>query len=151
MQGRVITMTYEIISERKVKNPEKLTKPEEIYKLLKRYAKARQEQFIVMTLDGLHQPISISLVFIGTMNRIMVHPREVFHRAVRDMAAAVVVCHNHPSGDLQPSPEDLDMTRKIWKAGIVLGINVLDHLIIGKKGFYSFRMNGDLPLKEEEP
>jgi DNA repair protein RadC len=142
-------MTYEIISGRKVRNPEKVLKPEEVYALVKRYTKSRQEQFIVITLDGAHQPVSISVAFIGTVNNIMVHPREVFYRAIRDMAAGVIVCHNHPSGQLKPSPEDLKITRCLYEAGNILGIHFIDHLIIAKTGFYSFRQQGCFPDDEK--
>jgi DNA repair protein RadC len=141
-------MTYEIISERNVRNPEKVLKPDEVYALVKRYAKNRQEQFIVITLDGAHRPISVSVAFIGTVNTIMVHPREVYCRAIRDMAAGVIVCHNHPSGQLKPSPEDLDITRCLYEAGKIVGIRLIDRLIITKTGFYSFRRQGCFPGDE---
>jgi DNA repair protein RadC len=128
-----------------MKTPERVVKPEEVYSLVKRYAKARQEQFIVITLDSGHKPISLSIVFIGTVSRIIIHSREVFYRAIRDMAVAIIVCHNHPSGELKPSPEDLEMTRNLWQAGNILGIRLLDHLIISKTDYFSFRQNDCLP------
>jgi DNA repair protein RadC len=135
-------VTYEIISERKIRNPKMIGNPEDIYALVKRYAGKRQEHFIVITLDGSHRPISVSIAFMGLVNRTIVHPREVFVRAIRDMAAAVIVCHNHPSGQLAPSEEDIAVTRNLSEAGEVVGIRLLDHLIFTKKGCFSFRKEG---------
>jgi DNA repair protein RadC len=135
-------MTYEIISERKMRNPVAVGNPEDIYALVKRYAGKKQEHFIVITLNGAHEPVSLSIVFIGQVNRTMVHPREVFVRAVRDLATAIIVCHNHPSGRLTPSEEDIEVTRNLNKAGEVVGIPLLDHLIVTRKGYFSFRKEG---------
>ncbi|GHU27804.1 hypothetical protein FACS1894172_02810 [Spirochaetia bacterium] len=135
-------MTYEIVSERKVRDSGQLTNPEEVFKVVKRYAKAKQEQFIVLTLSGSHQVISVSIVSLGLVNKTIVHPREVFNRAIRDMATAVIVCHNHPSGKLAPSEEDLDITRRLCEAGEIIGIYVIDHLIISKSGFLSLKQQG---------
>jgi DNA repair protein RadC len=142
-------MTYEIISKRKLKNQEKIVNPEDIYALVKRYAGKRQEHFIVITLNGAHKPVSLSIVFIGLVNRTIVHPREVFFQAVRDMASAIIVAHNHPSGRLAPSEQDLEVTRTLSEAGEVMGINLLDHLIFSKKGYFSFRKEGCFPEAED--
>jgi DNA repair protein RadC len=135
-------MTYEIVSERKLRESGQLKRPGEVFEVVKRYAKARQEQFIVLTLDGGHKAISVSIVSLGLVNKAVVHPRAVFCRAIRDMATAVIICHNHPSGNLTPSDEDLEMTKRLREAGEIVGIPVLDHLIIGKPGYYSFRQEG---------
>jgi DNA repair protein RadC len=144
------TMTYEIVSERTVKDPETLKTPVDIYNLVKRYASKEKEYFIVITLDGAHKPISICIATIGLVNRTLVHPREVFNKAVRDMATAIVVCHNHPSGSRSPSDEDKDITVRLVDAGEVLGIPVIDHLIITKTGYYSFTQEGCMPKGREE-
>jgi DNA repair protein RadC len=123
------------VSERTARNPETLRRPDDIYKLVKRYAGQEKEYFIVITLNGAHKPISITIATIGLVNRTLVHPREVFSRAVRDMAAAVAVCHNHPSDTLTPSEEDTDITQTLVNAGAILGIPVMDHLI-RKEGAY---------------
>jgi DNA repair protein RadC len=125
-----------------MKNPKRIGNPEDIYALVRRYAGKRQEHFIVITLDGSHKPGSVSIAFVGLANRVIVHPREVFFRAVRDMATAVIVCHNHPSGQLAPSEEDIAVTRNLIRAGEVVGIPLLDHLIFTKKGYFSFRKEG---------
>jgi DNA repair protein RadC len=89
----------------------------------------------VLTLDGAHQILSISIVSIRLVRETIVHPREVFSRAIRDMATAIIVCHNHPSGQTMPSEEDLEVTKRLMDAGNLLGIPLIDHLIIAKGGF----------------
>jgi DNA repair protein RadC len=142
-------MTYEIISERKVRNPVKINHPKDVYNLVKRYGKAKQEHFIVITLDGALQPISVSIASIGLVNRTIIHPREVFYRAIRDMAVSVIVCHNHPAGKLHPSPEDLAVTTSLCEAGKIIGIRILDHIIFSQTGYLSLREAGQFPKDEE--
>lgn len=88
-----------------------------------------REQFVAIYLDSRHMPIAWQLTSIGTANQSLVHPREVYQPAVMLGAAAVIVAHNHPSGDPTPSREDHDVTRRLAKAGEVLGITLLDHVI----------------------
>jgi DNA repair protein RadC len=103
------------------------------------YRGARTECFLVVTLDASHTIIRVHEVTRGLVDRSLVHPREVFQRAVEDLAAAIIVAHNHPSGSLDPSAEDLVATRKLVGASKVLGIPVLDHLIFTKEGFNSIK------------
>ena len=131
-------MNYEILSERKIRYPVKITDPVNAYETLKRYAKSKQEQFIVLTLNGAHEVLRVSIVSIGILNRTIVAPREVFIRAIRDSAAAIIIAHNHPSGQLEPSDEDRSITKRLTEAGEILGIPVLDHIIFTKAGFISF-------------
>jgi DNA repair protein RadC len=142
-------MRYEIVSERKMTYTARIKTPDDMYTLVKRYAQAKKEQFIVVTLNGNHEPLSVRIVSTGLINRTLIHPREVFYPAVQDLAAAVMLCHNHPSDSLEPSCEDKGRTRRLVAAGIVMGIHVLDHLIIGKSGYFSFKKNGCLPEDEE--
>jgi len=136
-------MTYQIVSERRKSNLGAIKTPDDVYnKLLKRYRNEPKEQFIVITLNGTHEPISVSIASIGLVNRTIIHPREVFCRAIQDMATAILVCHNHPSGSLQPSDEDTEITERLCKAGHLLGIHVLDHIIFSKKDFLSLRKEG---------
>jgi DNA repair protein RadC len=132
-------MIYEIVSERKSKATVIAKHPEEIYQAVKRYAKSAQEQFIVVTLNTAHEIISVSIVSVGTINKTIVHARDVFHHAITDMAAAIVVCHNHPSGVLLPSVEDKTITQKLFAAGEIIGIPLIDHIIFNKKSFFSFK------------
>ncbi|GHV40882.1 hypothetical protein AGMMS49546_15630 [Spirochaetia bacterium] len=142
-------MLYEIVSERKVRCTTRIKTPDDMYVLVKRYAQAKKEQFIVVTLNVVHEPLSVRIVSTGNVNRVIVHPREVFYPAIQDLAAAVILCHNHPSGSLEPSREDREITKRLVSAGAVLGIHVLDHLIIGKSGYFSFQKNGFLPEVDE--
>lgn len=116
----------------------KITTPQDIVPVLQKYAKKRQEYLVVVTLNGAHEIIKTHVVGIGILNKTMVHPREVFARAIRDNAASIILCHNHPSGNIDRSHEDDQVTRKIHEAGNVLGIPLLDHIIISKKGYYSY-------------
>jgi DNA repair protein RadC len=98
-----------------------------------------QETFHVLLLDGKHRLLSRQRVSEGTLTSSLVHPREVFRPAVREAAAAVIVAHNHPSGDAEPSAEDLSVTRRLIEAGRILGIPVLDHVVIGDGTYVSIR------------
>jgi DNA repair protein RadC len=138
-------MTYQIISERKLRRKVKIKNVEEAYNLLKRYAKARQEHFILLTLSGSFNVISVSIVSIGLANRTIVHPREVFCRAISDNAMAIIVGHNHPSGTVIPSKEDKDITKRIYKAGEIIGIPLIDHIIVSETGYTSLKLQGIIP------
>jgi len=98
----------------------------------------RQECFVVVTLDGAHQVIKTHLITKGLVNRTLVHPREVYWHAIKDNAAGIIIGHNHPSGSLIPSREDRQVTETIKKAGEIIGIMLLDHVIVSKSGYYSF-------------
>lgn len=93
-------------------------------------------------LDAKHRPIGVEIVSIGSLTASIVHPREVFKAAVVANAAAVVICHNHPSGIAEPSPEDVSLTSRLSQAGEILGIRLLDHVILGDRSHYSFADSG---------
>jgi DNA repair protein RadC len=97
-----------------------------------------KEVFDVVLLDAKHRKIREVRISEGSLTASIVHPREVFSPAVRDSAAAMILIHNHPSGDPTPSPEDLELTRRLRQAGEVVGIRVLDHVIIGSDAHFSF-------------
>uniref|UniRef100_C6E7M5 DNA repair protein RadC n=1 Tax=Geobacter sp. (strain M21) TaxID=443144 RepID=C6E7M5_GEOSM len=103
-----------------------------------------KEQFMALLLDGKNRIISRAQISEGSLNQSIVHPREVFNVAVRNSAAAMILLHNHPTGDPAPSPEDMEVTRRLCEAGQLLGIRVLDHIIIGENEFYSFAEHGRL-------
>ena len=98
-----------------------------------------------MLLDSRHRVIRSVLTSQGTLTASLVHPREVFRPALREAAAALVLVHNHPSGDPSPSSEDREITRRLAQAGVLLGIPVLDHVIVADRGYASLREEGDLP------
>lgn len=97
----------------------------------------RQECFVVLTLDGANRLIDNAIVFQGTLTQSLVHPREIFAKAIEDRAAKIIVAHNHPSGSLEPSPDDIEVTKKLKEAGRLMGIEVLDHIIVSKIGYRS--------------
>lgn len=104
-----------------------------------------QEQFICIFLNTKFHVIEKKMIFKGTLNASVVHPREVFREAVRCSAAALICVHNHPSGDPTPSQEDLEVTCRLVKAGKLMGIELIDHLIIGDQSFYSMKEHGYIP------
>ncbi|MCG8588375.1 MAG: DNA repair protein RadC [Proteobacteria bacterium] len=109
-----------------------------------RLAHATQESFFVMSLDARQRLLAEHRVSLGTLTASLVHPREVFRPALRQAAAAVLLVHNHPSGDPTPSAEDRDVTERLATAGRILGVRVLDHVIVGRDGYYSFAGAGEL-------
>jgi DNA repair protein RadC len=138
-------MKYQIVSERKLRRRVKIETPEEVYKAVKRYAGAKQEQFILLTLNGAHNVISVSIISIGLVNKTVVHPREVYCRAISDRASAIIICHNHPSGSTEPSKEDKQVTMEIYSAGEIIGIPLIDHIVFSKTGYTSLRLYGVFP------
>lgn len=101
-----------------------------------------QEHFVVLYLNTKNHVIHRKTVFIGSLNASVVHPREVFREAVRQSAASIICAHNHPSGDSEPSQEDIHVTRRLAEAGKMIGIELLDHLIIGNNQFTSLKEKG---------
>ena len=100
---------------------------------------ALQEEFHVVTLDTKHKPIRTHQITVGTLDASLVHPREVFRAAIRDTASALILVHNHPSGDPTPSREDLQVTEQLTEAGKLLGISVLDHIVVASEACVSIR------------
>jgi DNA repair protein RadC len=112
--------------------------------LLPRYCRRPLEVFGVLVLDIRHRMKDEIIVSTGSLTSSLVHPREVFREAVLGRAAAIVVFHNHPSGDPEPSAEDLALTRRLAAAGALIGIDVLDHVILGAAGWVSLKERGAL-------
>lgn len=125
-----------------------IVSPKDVWDLLRDVRDSRKEHFVVFYLDPKTKEISREIVSIGSLNNSLVHPREVFEPAVKHLAAYVIIAHNHPSGDLTPSEEDLEITKDLAIAGKILGINLIDHVIVSKKGYLSLREEG--LLKGEE-
>ena len=115
--------------------------PTDILSALKKYTNKSTEHFVVITLNGSYDLIKVTCITKGLLNRTLVHPREVYRQAIIDNAAAIIVAHNHPSGNVNPSSEDKTVTNNLKKAGQILGIELLDHLIISKNSYYSFIEN----------
>jgi len=113
-------------------------------------AGADREYFVALLLNGKHRVNALNVVAIGSLSAALVHGREVFKPAVIANASSVILSHNHPSGDVSPSPEDIALTRRLVKAGEVLGIKVLDHIIIGEGQYMSFADRGLISHASEE-
>jgi DNA repair protein RadC len=116
----------------------------DIFALLRHYGDCNQERFICISLNGAHEVLAIRIVTIGLVNKSLVHPREVFADVIADRASAVCVAHNHPSGNVNPSDEDDDVTTHLQTASKILGINFLDHLIFTETEYYSYRSAGKI-------
>ncbi len=127
-----------------VKDGIKIKSAKDITNLTKELKNKKQEYFLTFTLDGANNLIRKRVVFIGTLNRSLVHPREVFADAITDRAASIIFVHNHPSGNLTPSREDKLITERLIKTGDTVGIKVLDHIIVSKNGYFSFQAEGIL-------
>lgn len=136
-------MTYDLVAERKGPYT-KIMSAKDVWDATKRFHRVRKEHFLVLTLNGANEVIRLRIITIGIMNRCLVHPREVFHAAIKDGARAIILVHNHPSGHVEPSNEDKSITKQMVEAGELLGISVLDHLIVAKTEFYSFLEDGKL-------
>ena len=130
------------IFENKKVSISQLLSPQDVFDNLTDIRESKKEHFVVFFLDTRNQQIKREIISIGTINASLVHPREVFEPAVKHLAVQVILAHNHPSGDLEPSEEDLDVSRRLSEAGKILGIEVLDHIIVTKAGFMSFKEKG---------
>jgi len=116
--------------------------PKDVWEQLKDLHGLKKEHFVIFYLDSRNQEIKREIISVGSLNASLVHPREVFEPAVRNLAAQVILAHNHPSGDPEPSEDDLEMTKRLVEAGKILGIEIVDHIIITKTGFLSFKEKG---------
>lgn len=116
--------------------------PEDVVQWFKvEYGSSKQEHFIAVYLDTKGKIISHHVLFKGTLNESCVHPRDIFKEAFLENACSVICVHNHPSGDPEPSPQDIACTKQIKEVADMMGIHFLDHMIVGKQGWYSFRQN----------
>lgn len=110
---------------------------------------ADRENFVVLCLDTKNNVNALNTVSVGTLNSSLVHPREVFKAAILANSNAIILIHNHPSGDPTPSREDLEITKRLVEAGNIMGIEVIDHVVIGDNGKYvSLKERGDIPHTE---
>jgi DNA repair protein RadC len=129
----------------RIKDRDYLRSPEEVYNyLMYRFKNHSREVFVVLFLDTHNRVIEVEELFSGTVNESAVYPREIFAKAVKYRAYALIFAHNHPSGRPVPSSADLRLTKKLILAGNLLGFKVLDHLIIGSEGYYSMAEKGDM-------
>jgi DNA repair protein RadC len=121
----------------------KISTPADVLPLIQHFADRKQEHFVCVSINGANEVIKSRVVSVGLVNKTQVHPREVFADPITDRASAIIVAHNHPSGGLTPSREDIDITKQLKAAGETLGIRLLDHIIFNHKGYYSFLEHGE--------
>ena len=118
----------------------RITCAKDVYDLLvDKYGSLKKEHFICLYLDTKNNIIKEEVVSVGTLNASLVHPREVFKTAIKESANSLILVHNHPSGDVSPSVEDLEITERLKEVGEGLGIKLLDHLVISKEGYWSWK------------
>lgn len=148
-ENNIISKRVNIISIKMVKegsilySNRKIGSPSDAAELLKPFLQdSDREMLVVCCLDTKNQPTLINIVSIGTLNSSLVHPREVFKAAVLGNAASVIIAHNHPSGDPSPSSEDISITTRIKESGKILGIDVIDHIVIGFNNYVSLKERG---------
>lgn len=119
----------------------KICSPLDILPFIQHYTLEKQEHFLCATLNGAHELLNIRMVSVGTLNRCIIHPREIYAEALKERAAAIILAHNHPSGNSEPSKNDVEITKQLHEASLILGIHLLDHIIISSSDYYSFVEN----------
>ncbi|MFA6963642.1 MAG: DNA repair protein RadC [Patescibacteria group bacterium] len=112
-----------------------LISPEVVFESVKEIRESKKEHLLAIYLDVRNREISREIISIGTLTANLVHPREIFEPAIRQLAAGIIIVHNHPSGDTQPSDEDREATKQLRKAGNILGIEVVDHIIVSEHNY----------------
>lgn len=137
-----ILAAFEFVRRRLSRNLLVVRNVHDVLPLISSIAPKKQETFICISLNGANEVIGNRVVTVGLLNSTQIHPREVFADVITDRAAAVMLAHNHPSGVLKPSADDISITKQMVEAGMILGISVLDHIIITTKGYFSFKNEG---------
>ena len=120
----------------------KIDTPADVLPLIRHFADRKQEHFLSVTINGANEVINVRVVSIGLVDRSPVHPREVFADALADRASGIIVAHNHPAGNLEPSASDEDVTLQLKRAGEIMGIHLLDHIIFNRTAYFSFLETG---------
>lgn len=118
--------------------------PKDVIPFLQHYTLMPTEHFITVTVNGAKEILSTRVVSVGTINKALIHPREVFANAISEYASGIICCHNHPCGQCYPSNADIDSTKILQKAAKILGIVFMDHIIITKEDYFSFLEHGML-------
>ncbi len=143
-KATAISAAFEFVRRRIKPEGLKIKFPADILPLIQHYGDRKQEHFICVSINGANEVMNVRVVTIGLVNKSHVHPREVFADVIAERASAVIVAHNHPNGDLMPSNEDIQITKRLKEAATILGLNLLDHIIFNTKGYYSFAEKNEL-------
>ncbi len=136
-----IAAAFELVQRYLVRDKRTITSPHDLMPFVEELCSKKQEYFVTVTIDGASCLIKKRVVFIGTLNQSLIHPREVFVDAIADRAKGVFLVHNHPSGNCKPSVEDISVTQRLVEVGDIIGIEVMDHIILGKTEYFSFIEN----------
>ncbi len=123
---------------RKHMTKNRIKSPSDCHRILEAYEEETQEHFIMIALNAANEATSVNVISIGLANQTLIHPREVFSKAIEARAISIIIAHNHPTGDVHPSKADIDTTKTLQKAGRIIGIKVIDHIIFGRGNYYSF-------------
>ncbi|MFT4282907.1 MAG: RadC family protein [Candidatus Woesearchaeota archaeon] len=140
-----IKAIYELSKRIKIKNNKnkQIKCAKDVYNLVKENMQNLEvEYFKILLLNTKNKPIKLSTITKGTLNFTVLHPREIFKEAIKENTASIILLHNHPSGDSSPSNEDIDVTNKLIEASKIISIEILDHIIIGKNNYFSFKESG---------
>lgn len=141
---RVDIVKIQMVKDGSISYPQRfINTPQDAAQLAREFlGEPDREAVIVICLDVKNQPTALNMVSLGTLHNSPVHPREIFKSAVLANSAAIILCHNHPSGIPEPSKDDITVTERLVDAGAILGIHILDHIIIGYNSYASFRERG---------
>jgi len=140
-KAALLTAAFEFVRRRIKPEGLKIKFPADVLPIIQHFADRKQEHFLVVSLNGANEVMNIRVVTIGLVNKTQVHPREVFADVIAERASAVILAHNHTGSNLEPSNEDIAVTKRLIEAGNILGIKVLDHIIFNTKGFISILNN----------
>lgn len=143
-KATLVLAAIEFVRRRIKPEGAKIETPADLLPHVQHYAARKQEHFLCASINGANEILNIRVVSIGLIDRTPVHPREVFADALADRASAVIVAHNHPTGSLEPSAADIEITAQLKAAGVVIGISLLDHIIFNRSGYFSFLESGRL-------
>lgn len=141
-KSAVLAAALELGRRRSISSRRSISTPGDVFPFIRHFGDREQEHFLCVLLNGAHEVMDVRVSTVGLVNRTLVHPREVFSDAIKARACAVILAHNHPSGNLEPSAQDIEVTREMLSAGKLLGIRVLDHLIFNGEGYCSLLESG---------
>lgn len=127
---------------KRLSEPTTVVSPEKVFELCNDIRSSHKEHFLAFYLNSNNTLIARELISVGTLNESLVHPREVFEPALRHSASAIILAHNHPSGNVDPSKADLEVTKRLTDAGTLLGVDLVDHIVVTKGRFLSFKRQG---------
>ena len=139
-----LVATFELARRYLQKDKPQILSPQTIFDSLVDLRKSKKEQLVALYLDTRNYEIQREIISIGTLNANLVHPREVFEPAVKNLASSLILVHNHPSNNTEPSKDDIEITKQLVEAGKIMGIEVVDHIVISESKFYSFADHGKL-------